>query len=318
MVQVIIIGQIDLSVGSVAGLCGGFMAMCGLWLGLSPVVSLILALVSGFLIGLWQGWWIAYRNVPSFIATLAGLLVFRGVLVGVSDGITVGPLDPFFRVIGKDFMPANIGIILGAVAAAVFVLFTWLDWSKKRKIGFDTKPPIFKSVFFAALIMGFVFLMNGYKGVPIPVVILLVLFVIYNYITTKTVFGRRIYAIGGNKKASVLAGINTKRITLAVFTINGVMAALAGVFLAARLDSASIQAGQSAELDAIAACVIGGTSLAGGVGTVFGAVVGAIVISSIDNGMSLLNAQAFYQTIVKGLVLLLAVWFDMSQRKEGA
>jgi D-xylose transport system permease protein len=143
----------------------------------------------------------------------------------------------------------------------------------------------------------------------------MVLFIIFNYLSTRTVFGRRIYAIGGNKMAGRLAGINIKRVTLVVFAINGVMAAIAGIFLTSRLDAAAVNAAPSAELDGIAACVIGGASLMGGVGTVFGAIVGAVVMASLDNGMSLLNAPSFWQTIVKGLVLLLAVWFDMSRNK---
>jgi D-xylose transport system permease protein len=176
---------------------------------------------------------------------------------------------------------------------------------------------ILKSIFFAALVIVFVFMMNAYRGVPNPVVIVLVLFVLFNYVTNKTVFGRRIYGIGGNKMASRLSGINIKKTTLVVFGINGLMAAIGGMFLASRLDSAPVNLATSAELDAIAACVIGGASLMGGVGTVFGAIIGSVVMASLDNGMSLLNAPPFYQTIVKGMVLLLAVWFDMSRQQSG-
>ena len=157
-------------------------------------------------------------------------------------------------------------------------------------------------------------MLNAYHGIPNPVILLILLLMIFNYVTNRTVFGRRIYAIGGNAMASRLSGINIKKITLFVFMINGLMAAIAGIYLTARLDSASVNAGTNGELDAIAACVIGGASLMGGIGTVTGAIIGAVVMASIDNGMSLLNAPYFMQTIVKGLVLILAVWFDMSRK----
>jgi D-xylose transport system permease protein len=319
MLNVIVLGQIDLSVGSIAGLCGGILAIANVWKGMSPLVSILITLAAGLLLGLWNGWWIAYRNVPSFIVTMAGLLVFRGVLVGITDGITIGPVSPFFGVIGKEFLPSLVGIVLGAVVIVVYLVMQYSERSGKARHGLRVAAPrneILKSVFFTLLIVVFVFVMNTYRGVPNPVVIVLVLFVLFAYVSNRTVFGRRVYAIGGNKMASRLSGIDIKKITLIVFGINGAMAAIAAIFLTSRLDAAAVNAATSAELDAIAACVIGGTSLMGGVGTVFGAIIGAVVMASLDNGMSLLNAPSFYQTIVKGLVLLLAVWFDMS-RKQG-
>ena len=318
MLNVIVLGQIDLSVGSLAGLCGGILAIANVWKGASPPVAILVTVAAGLLLGAWNGWWIAYRNVPSFIVTMAGLLVFRGVLVGITDGITIGPVSPFFGVIGKEFLPRLVGIILGAVVLLGVLVMQYTERGGKTRHGLRVTPmrnEILKSAFFTVLIAAFVFTMNSYRGVPNPVVIVLVLFVVFNYISARTVFGRRIYAIGGNRMASRLAGINIKRVTLLVFAINGVMAAIAGIFLTSRLDAAAVNAATSAELDGIAACVIGGTSLMGGVGTVFGAIVGAVVMASLDNGMSLLNAPSFYQTIVKGLVLLLAVWFDMSRNK---
>lgn len=317
MVNVIILGQIDLSVGSLAALCAGVMAIFNVWYNFPPAVSIIIAIALGLLLGLWNGWWVSYRNVPSFIVTMAGLLVFRGILVGITDGITIGPLDKFFSVIGKDFIGNTVGIIIGCFAIIVYILTVLLEWRRKKKHLLPAGNPVIKSVIFAILVTGFVLLMNAYNGIPNPVIILAVLFIIFNYISNRTVLGRRIYAIGGNKTASRLAGINIKTITLIVFAINGVMAAIAGIFLASRLDSAAVTAATSSELDAIAACVIGGASLMGGAGTVFGVIVGAVVMASLDNGMSLLDAPSFYQTIVKGLVLLLAVWFDMSRKKEG-
>ncbi len=317
MVNVILLGEIDLSVGSIAGLCGGILAMLNVWQGFSPGASIAVALLAGLALGLWNGWWIAYRKVPSFIVTMAGLLIFRGILVGISDGITVGPVSTFFSVIGKDFLPADIGMILGFAVILIFIISQWSNWKRKRSLSLPAGNPVWICIVFSALIVVFILTMNAYHGIPNPVIIMMLLFVLFQYISTKTIFGRRIYAIGGNKMASRLAGINTKSITLTVFAVNGVLAATAGIFLTSRLDAASVGAGTSAELDAIAACVIGGTSLMGGIGSVSGAIVGAIVIASLDNGMSLLNAPSFYQTIVKGLVLILAVWFDISRKKEG-
>jgi D-xylose transport system permease protein len=317
MLNVIVLGQIDLSVGSMAGLCGGILAIANVWRGASPMVAILITLVAGLLLGLWNGWWIAYRNVPSFIVTMAGLLVFRGILVGITDGITIGPVSPLFGLIGKDFLPRYVGIILGAVVLLGMLATQYSERAGKSRHGLRVnavRNEILKSAFFILLIAAFVFTMNAYRGMPNPVVIVLVLFIIFNYLTNRTVFGRRIYAIGGNKMASRLAGINIKRVTLVVFAINGVMASIAGIFLTSRLDAAAVNAATSAELDGIAACVIGGASLMGRVGTVFGAIVGAVAMASLDNGMSRLNAPSFWQTIVKRLVLL-AVWFDMSRNK---
>jgi len=318
MLNVIVLGQIDLSVGSMAGLCGGILAIANVWNGASPMVSILITVAAGLLLGAWNGWWIAYRNVPSFIVTMAGLLVFRGILVGITDGITIGPISPFFGIIGKEFLPRVVGFILGAIVLVGILVMQYTERGGKTRHGLHVtagRNEFLKSAFFVLLIAGFIFMMNAYRGVPNPVVIVLVLFIVFNYLSNKTVFGRRIYAIGGNKMASRLAGINIRRVTLIVLANNGVMSAIAGISLPSRLDAAAVNAATSAELDAIAACVIGGTSLMGGVGTVFGAIVGAVVMASLDNGMSLLNAPSFYQTIVKGLVLLLAVWFDMSRNQ---
>ncbi len=321
MVFVIIIGHIDLSVGSIAALSGGFLAMLNVWQGLPSGFAIAAALAVGLTLGAWNGFWIAYRGVPSFIVTMAGLLIFRGIWTGISNGITVGPVSPFFELIGKDFLPAAVGIAIGVVFIAVFLIAQYRQRASKKRYDFVIPPmnrEILKSIVVAALVLLFVFVMNAYHGVPNPVLLLLFLFVIFNYVATRTVFGRRIYAIGGNSLASRLAGIDIRKITFQVFVINGFMAALAGIYLTSRLSSASVNAATSAELDGIAACVIGGTSLMGGIGTVPGVIIGALVMASLDNGMSLLDAPFFWQTIVKGLVLIAAVWFDMSKKQKGA
>lgn len=317
MVNVILLGQVDLSVGSLAGLCGGILAILNVWHGVSSGLAIIITLGVGILLGLWNGWWFAYRNVPAFIVTMAGLLIFRGVLVGITDGITIGPLSPFFGVIGKQFIPPVTGIIIVFIAIVGFVFIQLKQ--RRGKIMHNLPFTPFRNtviiiIIFSCLVILFVMMLNAYHGIPNPVILLILLLMIFNYVTNRTVFGRRIYAIGGNTMASRLSGIDIKKITLSVFMINGLMAAIAGIYLTARLDSASVNAGTNGELDAIAACVIGGASLMGGIGTVTGAIIGAVVMASIDNGMSLLNAPYFMQTIVKGLVLILAVWFDMSRK----
>lgn len=319
MALVIILGEIDLSVGSVVGLAGGIIAILDVWNGMNPALSIALTLGAGLLIGLWQGFWIAYMKVPSFIVTLAGLLMFRGILVGITQGTTIGPLSEVFKVIGKGYLDNTVGVIIGAVAVFFVVFLVFKSRRNKIKYQFDVSSlqmEILKLLIYIALITVFVWMMNSYRGVPISLLFTLVALVIFSYISRNTVFGRSIYAIGGNKKAAALSGINIKKIMLIVYIINGLMAALAGIFLTSRLNAASVQAGTSAELDAIGACVIGGASLAGGIGTISGAVVGAIVMSSLDNGMSLMNMPMFWQSIIKGFVLLLAVWLDMSTKNK--
>lgn len=319
MALVIILGEIDLSVGSVVGLAGGIIAILDVWNGMNPALSIALTLGAGLLIGLWQGFWIAYMKVPSFIVTLAGLLMFRGILVGITQGTTIGPLSEVFKVIGKGYLDNTVGVIIGAVAVFFVVFLVFKSRRNKIKYQFDVSSlqmEILKLLIYIALITVFVWMMNSYRGVPISLLFTLVALVIFSYISRNTVFGRSIYAIGGNKKAAALSGINIKKVMLIVYIINGLMAALAGIFLTSRLNAASVQAGTSAELDAIGACVIGGASLAGGIGTISGAVVGAIVMSSLDNGMSLMNMPMFWQSIIKGFVLLLAVWLDMSTKNK--
>jgi D-xylose transport system permease protein len=317
MLNVIVIGQIDISVGSLAGLSGGVLAILNVWKHVPPQVAIAITLALGLALGLWNGWWVAYRNVPAFIVTLAGMLVFRGILVGLTDGITIGPLDPIFSVLGQGFINPTIGWILAIIGIVVFIFLQYNGWKRRTALGMAPENIILRIIIFSVLIVGFVFWVNAYNGIPNPVALMVVFFIVFNYVTTNTVFGRRLFAIGGNQSASRLAGINIKRQTLIVFAINGLMAAIAGIVLSSRLNSASVIAGDSAEFDAIAACVVGGTSLMGGIGSTFGAIVGAIVIASLDNGMGLLDVPSFWQTIVKGLVLLLAVWFDMSRKKEG-
>jgi D-xylose transport system permease protein len=319
MVFVIIAGQIDLSVGSLLGLTGGIAAILNVWYNLNGLLSIFVALIIGILLGLWNGWWVAYRKVPAFIVTLAGLLVFRGILIGISKGYTIAPLSTDFQFIGQAYLTPSSGYILGVVA--VFLVIYLVLNSRKTKAKYNLElPPLWIDMLKIAILIFFIglfiFILNLYRGVPLSVLILLILMLVFSYISSKTVFGRRVYAIGGNVEAAKLSGIDVKKITLILFALNGLLAAFAGVLLTSTLNAASVSAGQNAELDAIAASVIGGASLSGGVGTVFGAVIGALVMASIDNGMSMLNSPPFWQFVVKGMILLIAVWVDVISKNK--
>ncbi|MDR3052011.1 MAG: sugar ABC transporter permease [Oscillospiraceae bacterium] len=319
IISVILLGYIDLSVASTAVLAGGVVGIMTTGGGLPLWLAIICALACGVLVGLWNGFWIAYQNVPAFIATMASMLVVRAMLLGITSGVTISPMPDALKVIGFDFLPAPIGYALAVIAAATALFFQWNDRKKKQALGLPVKPvgqEIARSVITVAIIAAFMAVMAQYRGIPNALIIIIVLSVVFLYIQNSTVFGRRIYAIGGNSKACQLAGINIRRTTLAVYAISGLLAAVAGIFLSARLNSASSTLADGAEMDAIAACVIGGTSMAGGIGTIGGAMIGAVVIQSIQTGMNVLNTPSFWQNIVKGLVLLVAVWFDISRKKK--
>jgi D-xylose transport system permease protein len=318
MVLIIIMGEIDLSVGSLVGLAGGIVAICDVWLELNPILSILITLLVGALLGLWNGWWIAYKRVPSFIVTLGGYLIFRGVLVGVTNGTTIGPMSNTFRYLGKGYVSPFVGLAISLVVAVYLVYYQRKTRKKKLAYGFDVLPAkleFAKKVITVLGIVIFVFVMNAYRGISVSILLLLFLAAIFFYITKNTVFGRHIYAIGGNEEAAQLSGIKIKKTMLMVFLLNGLLAAIGGILLTSRLNAASVAAGNMAELDAIASCVIGGASLSGGVGSVIGAIIGAVVMASLDNGMSLLNTPMFWQSIVKGLVLIAAVWADVSMKK---
>lgn len=319
MVFVIIAGQIDLSVGSLLGLTGGIAAIANVWFHFNGILSIIIALAIGLILGAWNGWWVANKNVPSFIVTLAGMLVFRGILIGITNGYTIAPLSSDFQFIGQAYLTPVSGYLLGIIVLLVGAYTVYSQRKSKIKYGLEVSPSyldIAKIILMAVLIGLFVFTLNSYNGIPFSVLILAILAAIFTYIASKTVFGRRVYALGGNIEAAKLSGINVKKITLILFAINGLLAAVSGVVLTSTLNAGSTSAGQNAELDAIAACVIGGASLSGGVGSVIGAIIGALVMSSINNGMSLLNSAPFWQYVVKGLILLLAVYVDAASKNK--
>lgn len=315
MTLVIITGHIDLSVGSLVGLAGGMAAILQVWYGWDTVSVLLLTLLAGLLLGAWQGWWVAYRGVPSFIVTLGGMLIFRGILIGISKGETVAPLKESFQRIGQSYLPYAAGYILAGIAVFLLFFLTALKRKKRRKWGLKLEHPVVsygKMAGYSVLILAFVYMMNRYLGIPVPILFVLFLLLIFGFVLNRTRFGRYLYAIGGNSEAARYSGINVKRHIFAVFVIMGLLSSLAGLILTARLNAATVGAGQMFELDAIAACVIGGTSLKGGTGSVTGSIIGALVMVSLDNGMSMLDIDPFWQYIVKGLILILAVWWDLS------
>jgi D-xylose transport system permease protein len=319
MTLVIVAGQIDLSVGSLLGLTGGIAAILQVWLGWTTFGAVIAALVVGIVFGACQGWLVAYKKVPSFIVTLGGMMVFRGILLGVSNGETIAPLQDSFKQIGQSYFPYAPGYILGVIMVACMFILTVRKRNKRKKLGLTLAHPTTefgKVTIYSLLILLFVYMMNRYFGIPVPILIVLVLGLIFTFIATKTGFGRYVYAIGGNAEAAKFSGININRYLLAVFVIMGGLAGVAGVILTGRLNAATVDAGTMNELDAIAACVIGGTSLMGGTGSIVGSIVGALVMVSLDNGMSMMNIQPFWQYIVKGMILVLAVWMDISAKKK--
>lgn len=319
MTLIIVAGHIDLSVGSIVGLTGGIAAMLQVWHGWSTPVVVVVAIACGALLGLWQGWWVAYRAVPAFIATLGGMLIFRGILIGLSSGSTIAGLDVSFKQIGNSYLPYTIGYIIVAVAIIAIIYSTISNRKKRESMGLligSATIDYGKAGLYSVIILAITFMLNRYLGMPTPFLIVVFIALIFVFITTKTAFGRRIYAMGGNAEAASLSGINIKRNTLGVFVIMGALAGVAGVLLTARLNAGTVAAGDGYELDAIAACVIGGTSLVGGKGKILGALIGALIMASIDNGMSMMNIGAYWQYIVKGLILILAVWVDVIDKNK--
>lgn len=319
MVLVIVGGHIDLSVGSIVGLTGGVAAILSNWLGLPIGVVLLGTLAAGALLGLLQGWLVAYRAIPAFIVTLGGMMIFRGILLGVTNSTTISISDPIFVALGNAYFSRGFGVILALVVLAFMTMSIFKKRSLRLKYGFEVANigvDITKLVLYAVTTFAFVLTMNSYKGMPFPIIFVLILAFTFSYIASKTTFGRHVYAIGGNADAARLSGINIKAKTMMLFMFTGLLSAIAAIVLTSRLTSATISAGEMYELDAIAACVIGGTSLMGGVGTIFGAIIGALVMTSLDNGMSLMGMESFWQYIVKGSILVLAVWLDISNKNK--
>jgi D-xylose transport system permease protein len=317
MVLVIISGEIDLSVGSMLGLLGGIAAVLNVAHGLPLIFNLSLVLLMGLTLGMVNGYLVAYMRIPSFIVGLGGMLAFRGGLLGITGGLTIAPVSSDLVYLGQGYLSSKLGILLGFI---LFMLSVTLMYRKRRDCRTYSLPvsALWKDILQVAAVgltlFAFVFTLNMYAGIPAPVLLLLSLLGLLTYITTQTVFGRRIYAVGSNMEAALLSGINVKAVKLWIFGLMGVMCSLAGLVNTARLAAGSPSAGTMGELDAIAACFIGGTSMRGGSGTVYGALIGALVMASLDNGMSMLDVDSYWQMIVKGAILIAAVWIDVSTR----
>lgn len=321
MVLVIVAGHVDLSVGSLLGLTGGVAAILEVWAGWPTWAALGAAVLLGMALGAFNGWMTAYQKVPAFIVTLGGMMAWRGVLLGITKGVTVSNLSAPFKLLGQGFVPRQAGMAIAVIAVLAMVLGLIRRREARRRYGFEIQsiPALaFSAAFYSALIIGFTLLMNSYEGIPAPIFIVAALVGVYSFVATRTRFGRQVYAIGGNAEAARFSGIDIRWRTMSVFMLNGLLAAIAGLVMTGRLNAATITAGQSYELDAVAACVIGGTSLMGGTGSVTGAILGALVMASLDNGMSMMNTDAFWQYIVKGLILVLAVWVDVATKERAA
>jgi len=327
MLLVIVAGHIDLSVGSVCGFIGALAAVLMVEYGWHFVPTFIVCLIAGGLIGAAQGWFVAFFRIPSFIVTLAGMLVFKGLTLALLAGQSVGPFPETFQKLSSGFVPDPLhgealrttSLLLGALAAAALLFFRLRGRSRLALHGMAQEPYAFflgKNLFFAAAILLLSYLLATYKGLPNVLIVMAVLIVAYDFVTTRTTIGRRIYALGGNEKAARLSGIKTQRLAFLAFVNMGVLAALAGLVFAARLNTATPKAGLGFELDVIAACFIGGASASGGVGKVMGAVIGAFVMGVMNNGMSILGVGIDYQQVIKGLVLLAAVFVDVYNKNK--
>lgn len=329
MLLVIVAGHIDLSVGSVVAFVGATAAVLIVNYEMNFVLTFFICLVLGGLIGAAQGYFVAYRKIPSFIVTLAGMLVFRGLTLALLEGQSIGPFPPGFQKLSTGFIPDIFGsetmnltaLLLGAIVSALLIYLDFRTRRKQQEYRIKVSPmPVFilKNVVLAGVIMYLSYLMASFKGLPNVLAVLFILILVYTFVTNQTTIGRRIYAIGGNEKAAKLSGVNTERLTFSTFVNLGALAALAGLVFAARLNVATPKAGNAFELDVIAACFIGGASMSGGVGTIIGAVVGAFVMGVMNNGMSILGIGIEWQQVIKGLVLLAAVFFDVYNKNKSS
>lgn len=329
MLLVIVAGHIDLSVGSVVGFIGALAAILMVDQGWSIYAAVPFCLLIGIVIGAAQGYWVAYWNIPSFIVTLAGMLVFRGATLWLLEGQSVGPFPREFQALSTGFIPDLFGVKrpnITAIVAGVMIASTlvWMGLRNRRRnaqYGIEGEPLSFfaiRNLLVAGAIVFVAYKLATFRGLPNVLITMGVLIVIYAFLTESTVIGRRIYALGGNRKAAKLSGVKTERLTFLTFVNMGMLAALAGLIFAARLNTATPKAGVAFELDVIAAVFIGGASMSGGVGKIVGAVVGAFIMGVMNNGMSIMGIGIDYQQVIKGLVLLAAVIFDVyNKNKQG-
>lgn len=326
MLLTILTGNIDLSVGSIAAFVGAVSGVLAIGNKMDPILAIVVSLVIGAVIGAWNGFWIAYVRIPAFIVTLGSQMIFRGLTMVILQGQTLSPFPSSYQIIGSGFVPDLFSGTLNMVAvfAGVFcmVVYSVSDILKRRKqkayeIEVENRYSFYlKLLLVNAAFILFTYWMAAYQGIPTVLVLLAALIVLYSFITGHTIIGRHIYAFGGNEKAARLSGIRTKKVFFWVYVNMGVLSALAGIVYASRLNAATPKAGTNFELDAIAACYIGGASASGGIGTVAGAIIGSLVMGILNNGMSIMGIGVDWQQAIKGFVLILAVAFDIFSKKE--
>lgn len=329
MLLVILLGDVDLSVGSVVAFVGAASAVMMVQWQWPPVVAIVASLLIGGLIGAWNGFWISYIGIPAFIVTLAGLLSFRGLTQVILGGTTLAPFPTSFTKLSSGYIPDFFGdgglhitsILIGLILSLLSVWNLWKARKRKKDNLFEVEPMVWfatKVAITVIAIMLLTFVLASYQGYPLILILVAVLVMVYGFITTKTTIGRQVYATGGNRKAAELSGVKTKKLTFWIFVNMGVMAALSGLLVASRLNAATPNAGNGFELDAIAAVYIGGASASGGIGTILGAVIGGLIMGILNNGMSIMGVGIDWQQAIKGLILLLAVAFDIYSRKRKA
>ena len=328
MVLVMVAGNIDLSVGSVCGTLGALAAWLMAIKGIHPIPAILITLFGGFIIGCWHGYWIAFRKVPAFIVTLASMMAFKGVTLLITKGVTIGEFSEGFKQIGQGYIPQfssgtesfNLSTIVLVILAAIIYLFATVRTRRKRIANnFTVLRPsleITKIVIVLAAILGLGMMFARHWGIPYAILILIAVAGIFMVITNRTPFGRHVYAIGGNIEAARLSGVNVRSVIMRICMLMGIMSAAGALVFTSRLNAATTAAGNGFELEVIASCIIGGTSPSGGIGTIFGAIIGALVMASLNNGMELMNLHVMIQYIVKGMILLVAVWVDIANRKK--
>jgi D-xylose transport system permease protein len=328
MVLVIVTGGIDLSVGKLAGFVSVVAAafQARIWYHIFPDQPLIAATLSvliglgvGTLFGIVQGSIIAYLKVPAFITSLGFMFILRGGILVITEGKTIPANQPYFDQIAQGYLPPWAGWVLAAITIALLVINMFSGRARKRQYGFEVPNiamDVLGTVLFSALVIVYIFIVNRYNGVQVPVLLLVITALIMAYLSNNTRFGRYAYAIGGNREAARLSGININRSIFLIFVLMGFLCGVAGVVLASYVGYGTIAAGEGYELDAIAACILGGTSTLGGEGTVFGAMIGSLIMASLVNGLQILNVPAAWQYAVRGVVLILAVWMDVYFKKK--
>ncbi len=328
MVLVIVTGNIDLSVGKVAGFVSVIVAQfqAEIWNMILPdrpllttILSVVIGLAAGTLIGTLQGYIISYLAVPSFIVTLGAQWAFNGGILIVTQGKTIPANQPLFSWIGQGYLKPTAGWIVAA-GVIVTLFYTMLNnRQKKRRYGFELSPlymDILKTALYSVLIVVYVAIVNSFNGVSIPVLLLAISAVVMAYVSNNTRFGRYAYAIGGNREAARLSGVNIKKNVFSIFVVMGLLCGVSGIVLASYIGYGTVAAGGGYELDAIASCILGGTSTLGGEGTVFGAMIGSLIMASLTNGLQILNVPSSWQYVVKGIVLILAVYTDVYFKKN--